>query len=110
FYNANASSMAVALDNMSILEAPHKVVILGDMFELGNESYEEHRKIVMKAKTLTLDRLIFVGKEFYKHRDETAEFYESTDLARATMVTLSVSIILLKANRGMAFERLLEVL
>ncbi|NGM61190.1 UDP-N-acetylmuramoyl-tripeptide--D-alanyl-D-alanine ligase [Sphingobacterium sp. SGG-5] len=110
FYNANASSMAVALDNMSILEAPHKVVILGDMFELGNESYEEHRKIVMKAKTLTLDRLIFVGKEFYKHRDETAEFYESTDLARARVATLSDSFILLKASRGMAFERLLEVL
>jgi len=64
----------------------------------------------MKAKNLTLDRLIFVGNEFYKHRDEYAEFYESTELARARVATLSDSFILLKASRGMAFERLLELL
>ncbi len=110
FYNANASSMAVALDNMEILDAPHKVVVLGDMFELGNESYEEHGKIVTKAKGLKLDHLIFVGKEFYKHKNEEAEFYETTDLARERIAAFSNNFVLLKASRGMAFERLLEVL
>ncbi len=110
FYNANASSMVAALDNMKALEAAHKTVVLGDMFELGNESYEEHRKIVTKAKSLTVDHLIFVGREFYKHKDGGAEFYETTNLARERMAALSNSFVLLKASRGMAFERLLEML
>lgn len=110
FYNANASSMAAALDNMKVLAAEHKVVILGDMFELGDDSYAEHAAVIQKAKELQLDRLIFVGKEFFKHRNAGSEFYESTTDARNAIVDLSDSFILLKASRGMSFERLLEVL
>lgn len=110
FYNANASSMSAALDNMYALDVPHKVVILGDMFELGEESFEEHARVVFKAKGLGPDRLIFVGKEFYKHRDEEAEFYESTEAAKDAVSMISDSFILLKASRGMAFEKLLDVL
>src|SRR5690606_1013586 len=110
FYNANASSMSAALDNMYALDVPHKVVILGDMFELGEESYEEHGNIVFKAKGIGPGRLIFVGKEFYKHRDEEAEFYESTETAKDAVSKISESFILLKASRGMAFEKLLDVL
>ncbi len=110
FYNANASSMSAALDNMEALNVSHKVVILGDMFELGDESYEEHAKTVFKAKSLTLDRLIFVGKEFYKHKDEEVEFYENTESAKKAATTISGSFVLLKASRGMSFENLLTVL
>jgi UDP-N-acetylmuramoyl-tripeptide--D-alanyl-D-alanine ligase len=110
FYNANASSMAAALDNMQVLTAEHKVVVLGDMFELGNESFEEHKALVTKAKTLGFERLIFVGNEFYAHRDEIAEFYQTTDDAKAAVASINDSFILLKASRGMAFEKLLEVL
>jgi len=110
FYNANASSMSAALDNMSALSVPHKVVILGDMFELGDESYEEHCKVVLKAKGLALDRLIFVGEEFYKHKDEHAEFYESTESAKEAVASISDNFVLLKASRGMAFEKLLTIL
>lgn len=110
FYNANASSMAAALDNMQVLTAGHKVVVLGDMFELGKESFEEHKALVTKAKTLGFERLIFVGNEFYAHRDETAEFYQTTDEAKNAVASITDSFILLKASRGMAFEKLLEVL
>lgn len=110
FYNANASSMAAALDNMRVLTAENKVVILGDMFELGNESLEEHKMLIEKAKSLGFERLIFVGKEFFKHKDANAEFYETTDQAKAAVSMIKDSFILLKASRGMAFERLLEVL
>lgn len=110
FYNANASSMLAALDNMKVLTVEHKVVILGDMFELGDDSYAEHAIIIQKAKALPLERLIFVGKEFFKHRTDDTEFYESTADARTAIVGLSGSFILLKASRGMLFERLLEVL
>ena len=68
FYNANVSSMMAALENMHVLSADRKVVILGDMFELGDDSFEEHKNIIEKAKSLGFQRLIFVGKEFYKHK------------------------------------------
>lgn len=110
FYNANASSMAAALDNMQVLTADHKVVILGDMFELGDEAFEEHKNVILKAKALHFERLIFVGKEFCKHQDEEAEFYKTTEEAATAISSLNDSFILLKASRGMAFERLLEVL
>ncbi len=110
FYNANASSMAAALDNMKVLTAERKVMVLGDMFELGEDSYEEHGLVIQKAKELLLERLIFVGKEFYKHKCEGAEFYESTTDALIPMATISGCFVLLKASRGMSFERLLEAL
>lgn len=110
FYNANASSMAAALDNMKVLSAERKVLVLGDMFELGEDAYEEHALVIQKAKELLLERLIFVGKEFYKHKCEGAEFYESTTEALIPMATISGCFVLLKASRGMSFERLLEVL
>jgi len=112
FYNANSSSMAAALENLSFIEAPKKVAILGDMFEMGNQSESEHRKIIALSKGLTLDRLIFVGKAFYAQRDEQAEFYESTsDLIEAlNHQPLTAAMILLKASRGMAFENVMKVL
>lgn len=110
FYNANASSMSAALDNMQVLTADRKVVILGDMFELGDESLDEHKTLIAKAKSLDFERLIFVGNEFYKHKDETSEFYQTTDEAKLAVKSISDSFILLKASRGMAFEKLLELL
>lgn len=110
FYNANASSMVAALDNMQVLTADKKIVILGDMFELGDESYEEHKLLIQKAESLNFERVIFIGKEFFQHKDDRAEFYKSTDEAKAAVGSISDSFILLKASRGMAFEKLLEVL
>lgn len=110
FYNANASSMSAALDNMSALTAPRKAIILGDMFELGEDSFEEHARVVCKAKGLGPFHLIFVGEEFYKHRDEEAKFYRTTEEAKDTVASLEDCFVLLKASRGMAFEQLLEVL
>ena len=110
FYNANASSMVAALDNMQVLTADKKIVILGDMFELGDESYEEHKLLIQKAESLNFERVIFIGKEFFQHKDDRAEFYVSTDEAKAAVGSISDSFILLKASRGMAFEKLLEVL
>lgn len=110
FYNANASSMSAALDNMEALKASHKTIILGDMFELGEDSFMEHALIVARAKAIAVHRLIFVGKEFYQHRDSEAEFYQTTEEASDAVSSISDSFILLKASRGMAFEKLLQVL
>lgn len=112
YYNANATSMEAALANMRIVEAEHKVVILGDMFELGAESFDEHKKVIAYAKTIRDARLIFVGKAFCEHNEIGGEFFETTNDVKMALANepISDSTILLKASRGMAFEKLLEVL
>lgn len=110
FYNANASSMSAALDNMNVLSVQHKVVILGDMFEMGDEAFEVHRQVIDKAIGYNFERLIFIGKEFYKQKSDLAEFYETTDQAKAAVANIDHAFVLLKASRGMAFENLLAIL
>ncbi|MNG61144.1 UDP-N-acetylmuramoyl-tripeptide--D-alanyl-D-alanine ligase [compost metagenome] len=112
YYNANATSMAAALDNIRIIEADKKAVILGDMFELGAESFEEHRKIVDNVKSMFTDRKIFVGKAFFEHRNGDAEFYETTIEAKTALKEKPIigATVLLKASRGMAFENLIDIL
>ncbi|MGJ1385208.1 UDP-N-acetylmuramoyl-tripeptide--D-alanyl-D-alanine ligase [Sphingobacterium spiritivorum] len=112
YYNANASSMAAALDNIEVIDASRKVIILGDMFEMGDESDAEHEKVVQRAKSIGADRLIFVGKAFKKQAYLEAEFYETSEEAKQALIDRPVinSTILLKASRGMAFEHLMDVL
>ncbi|QBQ42828.1 UDP-N-acetylmuramoyl-tripeptide--D-alanyl-D-alanine ligase [Sphingobacterium psychroaquaticum] len=112
YYNANASSMAAALDNIAVIEASKKAIILGDMFEMGEESFVEHQKVIAKAQSIGVDRLIFVGKAFYEQREVADEFYQTTEEAIEAILRNPVSgcTILLKASRGMAFEKLMEVL
>jgi len=112
YYNANASSMAAALDNIAFIDAPQKAIILGDMFEMGEESFAEHQKLVVMAKSIPVQRTIFVGKAFAEHQHEAAEFYKTTEDARQALINQPIkdSTILLKASRGMAFEKLMEFL
>ena len=113
YYNANASSMAAALEHLRTLRADRKVIVLGDMFEMGKDTYQEHRKVVEAALTVRAARTIFVGEAFYEHRGHAgAEFYETTDAAKdaLTQTPIHNALILLKASRGMAFEKLVEVL
>ena len=112
YYNANPSSMAVALDNLNATDATSKVLILGDMFELGMESANEHRLILEKALLTKAERRIFIGEEFYKLKGlEDAEFYKNTSQALEALNQHSVkqSTILLKGSRGMKLESLLNL-
>jgi UDP-N-acetylmuramoyl-tripeptide--D-alanyl-D-alanine ligase len=113
YYNANPSSMIVALENLEATEAKSKVLILGDMFELGEESANEHRLILEKALLTKAQRRIFIGEEFYKLRGlEDSEFYKNTSQALEALNQHSVkkSTILLKGSRGMKLESLLNLL
>ena len=65
-YNANPSSMAAALTNFAFFEDAHKMVILGDMRELGAESLEEHKRILSQLQNMELERIWLVGEEFEK--------------------------------------------
>lgn len=112
YYNANPSSMMVALDNLQAVPAENKVIILGDMFELGTESAMEHRMILDKAMETTSSRKIFIGEEFYKLKNTSAEFYRSTPEAAHALQenSLNDSTILLKGSRGMKLESLISLI
>lgn len=63
-YNANPTSMKAALDNFRLIAHPHKMVILGEMRELGAVSADEHRRVVEQAQSLGCEAVWLVGKEF----------------------------------------------
>lgn len=115
YYNANVNSMSAAIDNFKGLEGQSKVIILGDMFELGETADQEHAILIKKALEVPADQYIFVGQHFYKHRTHIAPgilFYETTEDAQKALKANApkAALILLKASRGMAFETLLEFL
>lgn len=63
-YNANPSSMAAAIANFRLVEAPHKMAILGDMRELGDATAEEHQKVVDQLEAAQLTDVWLVGDAF----------------------------------------------
>jgi len=111
-YNANPSSMAVAIANFVQLDNPKKVMILGDMFELGNESVQEHKIIVDSVSNQRESACYLIGKAFYENRisKENIWFFETFDAFAEYLKTIDFneSIILIKGSRGMALERSLE--
>jgi UDP-N-acetylmuramoyl-tripeptide--D-alanyl-D-alanine ligase len=107
-YNANPSSMQVALENFAAIQAVDSVVILGDMFELGTESLHEHQTIVDLATSFNFDHTFFVGEHFHQTTTEKHQFrnYEQLE-AYLKENRLTQQSILIKGSRGMRLERIL---
>lgn len=113
YYNANPSSMEVTIKNLDAIVADKKVLILGDMFELGEHSSAEHELIIKKANEIEADQRIFIGSGFYQHHASfTSTFFETTDAAFSAIKTAPITnaTVLLKGSRGMRLEMLLELL
>ena len=117
-YNANPSSMEVALDNIATMESELKVLILGDMLELGKWSAEAHQNILRKADKVA-EKIILVGKEFAAAHATVKEKLESNyTLYPTTAEALDAlekkpirkALVLLKGSRGIALEKLIEKL
>ena len=117
-YNANPSSMEVALDNIATMEAERKVLILGDMLELGEWSAEAHQNILRKADTVAHEAIL-VGKEFATAYGVVKGELEGDYRLYPTTVEalndlkhkpLDGALILLKGSRGIALEKLIEKL
>lgn len=111
-YNANPSSMEAALENFSKLKG-EKTVILGDMFELGEESSKEHQRIADLALQLQFDNIFLIGNHFSKiDSDGNEKFtkFNSRELAEIYLKNFPIQdkIILVKGSRGMALEKILE--
>ena len=108
-YNANPSSMAVALDNLALCEG-RKVALLGDMRELGADSAAEHQKIVERMKG---QEAYLVGEEFTKAAAGTGipTFPTSDALAEWLQAhPLKGCTILVKGSRGTRMEKLIASL
>jgi UDP-N-acetylmuramoyl-tripeptide--D-alanyl-D-alanine ligase len=112
-YNANPSSMDAAINNFSYLDSEAKIAILGDMFELGAESLQEHKQLVEKVAAKGIETY-FIGKDFYSNRIDHhhLHFYETYDSFKENFQNIKPAnkTILIKGSRGMALERALELI
>ena len=111
-YNANPSSMQAALENFAQLKDNHKIVFLGDMFELGKDSKTEHEKIANLATSFNFSKVYLIGKAFSATGAKNAFVSESFESFKnsTNYSNINNATILIKGSRGMALERLLDLL
>lgn len=112
-YNANPTSMKLSLDSFANSDRKSKGIIIGDMFELGSYSEDEHKKIVEHISQQNFDCVVFVGNRFKKALESiniTHKWFPDSDSARTWFITQKFDgyIFLLKGSRGITIEKLLE--
>lgn len=105
-YNANPDSMKLALENFAKIRSDKKkIVILGDMFELGSFAPEEHQKVLDLVASFDVESY-FAGEEFFKlKKDEN--IFKTTDelIEHLKQNKIENRLILIKGSRGMAMEK-----
>ena len=110
-YNANPSSLSLALKNLAQMPQEKKIAIIGDMFELGEDSDAEHKAVYDLAKSLKFNTLITVGQAFAKIAIPTeGGVFETNQEAKAWFEKQDFdadTCILIKGSRGMKLEVLL---
>ena len=101
-YNANPSSMDVAIRNFEQIEAEHKTVILGGMKELGSESEAEHRKLLNLLKDCHFERILLIGDEFPTTDDHRITWFATTEEALSELERhpIAGATILLKGSNS----------
>jgi UDP-N-acetylmuramoyl-tripeptide--D-alanyl-D-alanine ligase len=113
-YNANPTSMAAAIRNFGNMEASRKVMVLGDMFEMGPESAAEHNLIGNIIAEHNFDTVLLCGKDMqhaaaghteFRHFDTKQELQEWL-----LKNPVTESYVLIKGSRGMGLETLVEML
>lgn len=109
-YNANPSSMEVTLRSFAENSLGNKVVILGDMFELGDSAPVEHERIAQLASSLNFEQVVLVGKHFSKVAQQLGCIhFDKVEELKGWFTSQSWhnKAILIKGSRGMALERVL---
>ena len=110
-YNANPTSMISAINSL-IEKQGKKSVILGDMFELGNQSEKEHHDLIDFCVKNNFENIFLIGNEFFKQKDkfEIPFFYKTKDELNKHIKKFPITskYILIKGSRGMRMENLIN--
>ena len=110
-YNANPTSMHAAILNFAQMDVEHKTLILGDMFELGEQSHEEHQSVVNLLQQNKFDNVLLIGPEFINTQNPYRCFEDVAGLIRYVETNaIRNQYILLKGSRGVKLERVLTSL
>ncbi|MCC5944138.1 MAG: UDP-N-acetylmuramoyl-tripeptide--D-alanyl-D-alanine ligase [Bernardetiaceae bacterium] len=109
-YNANASSMKAAIDSFDKLDATKKVLILGDMLEMGTQTRQVHREIIEQIAQMKCEKALLCGKNFSAARknNDLMLFFENITEAEAYLESNPIknAHVLLKGSRGIGLEKL----
>jgi UDP-N-acetylmuramoyl-tripeptide--D-alanyl-D-alanine ligase len=110
-YNANPSSVEVALRSFATLKG-RKAVMLGDMLELGSHSQSEHLEIFKLCQVLGFEEIYLCGQEFMKVCGQYPLAFENSNILNSWLKDNpgTADFILLKGSRGMKMEILLDAL
>lgn len=110
-YNANPSSMKVAIENFKQMRVSPKAVILGDMRELGETSDALHAEVVEQLKAAGFDKVILCGYHFSKVGQAFAPYKDTEALMQALQAApLEGYHILIKGSHSMGLEKVAELL
>lgn len=112
-YNANPSSMEAALIHFSNMNEKNKVIIVGDMFELGEKTLQYHQKIINLCKKVDFKKVFIVGEMFSK-TNYPKEFISKLNVNELIQHIKSFSVknscILVKGSRGIELEKIINLL
>ncbi|MBC7589182.1 MAG: UDP-N-acetylmuramoyl-tripeptide--D-alanyl-D-alanine ligase [Chitinophagaceae bacterium] len=108
-YNANPSSMKAAIENFAKLGATNKVLMLGGMMELGEESLKEHATIVELIKQYQWNHVVLVGGDYNKIK-HSFTYFDTAEQAREWFLQQHFKNmhLLVKGSRSMQMERVIE--
>lgn len=113
-YNANPTSMLAALENFKQAQGEKKIMFLGDMFELGQQAETEHQNIVDFLTKNPMGDVVLVGSNFFNTSTNASHIQKFKDFDALKSFLINTpphhATILIKASRGMALERILELL
>ena len=110
-YNANPTSMRAALDNFARMEVPRKMVILGDMKELGDATAKAHQEVVDMLDACSFDEVWLVGEAF-AHTVHVQRTFADVDEVKAALQTGMPEnyYILIKGSNSMKLSSLVSCL
>jgi len=112
-YNANPTSMQLILANFNEMDEKNKIVFVGDMYELGENSHEMHQDIVETIEKMNFDQSYLLGDLFSKTKfsSKIKAFSTLEDLNNSIKLKeISNASILIKGSRGMQLEKILDFL
>ena len=110
-YNANPTSMKNAISHLANLPGNSKILIMGDMLELGDYSQDAHREMVELAVELGIEKIVLFGKEFGQvSKRQEVLYFESMEYLKKwwEIQPLDGFTVLLKGSRGMQLEKILK--